>query len=169
MVFHDYQTQSEADSLRRRLGSSTPPHHPSSPVKGRPPSPPPRSSAGRTPSPHGNVSGGGRGRGESGFSPSQRQGSGSGSSSDGHPHSSAPKDGGGSHGDRDRSRVSPSSGDKPATSSVLSPDNPSSDLGSEYDDVDYVDEQESEPGDVDFAGVTSDIEVQYIKSNKRTS
>lgn len=51
---------------------------------------------------------------------------------------------------------------------VMSPDNPSSDAGSEYDDVDYVDEHESEGGgdvnfsDAGFAGVTSDLEVGAV-------
>lgn len=42
----------------------------------------------------------------------------------------------------------------------MSLDHPSSDVGSEYDDVDYADEHESEGGDVNFAGVTSDLEVR---------
>ena len=54
-------------------------------------------------------------------------------------------------------RVSPVVGER----GVLSPDNPSSDVGSEYDDVDFADEHESEGGgDVNFAGVTSDLEVR---------
>ena len=56
---------------------------------------------------------------------------------------------------------------------VMSPENPSSDMGSEYDDVDYVDDHESEGGgdddmnfpDINFAGVTSDLEVR--KRQKR--
>ena len=61
--------------------------------------------------------------------------------------------------ERERSgRVSPPVvGDR----GVLSPDNPSSDVGSEYDDVDFADEHESEGGgDINFAGVTSDLEVR---------
>lgn len=58
-------------------------------------------------------------------------------------------------------RMSPSSGGG-GDRDVMSPDNPASDVGSEYDDVDSVDEHESEgglSGDVNFAGVTSDLEV----------
>jgi len=48
----------------------------------------------------------------------------------------------------------------------MSPDNPASEVGSEYDDVDYgigigIDDHESEGGGEDaFAGVTSDLEVR---------
>lgn len=48
---------------------------------------------------------------------------------------------------------------------MMSPEDPSSDAGSDYDDVDYGDEHESEGGgdgnssDAGFAGVTSDLEV----------
>lgn len=62
-------------------------------------------------------------------------------------------------GSGDRGRVSPVGGTVGATA-LLSPDNPSSDVGSDFDDADYVDEHESLGGEeVDFSGVTSDIEV----------
>lgn len=58
---------------------------------------------------------------------------------------------------------------------VMSPENPSSDMGSEYDDVDYVDDHESEGGgdddmnfpDINFAGVTSDLEVRKTQKRER--
>lgn len=49
---------------------------------------------------------------------------------------------------------------------VMSPEHPASEVGSEYDEVDYDhddDRDESEEGggeDVNFAGVTSDLEVR---------
>lgn len=57
----------------------------------------------------------------------------------------------------DKGRTSPSSGERGG----MSLDHPSSDVGSEYDDVDYADEHESEGGDVNFAGVTSDLKVKW--------
>lgn len=42
----------------------------------------------------------------------------------------------------------------------MSLEHPSSDVGSEYDDVDYADEHESEGGDINFAGVTNDLKVR---------
>lgn len=51
---------------------------------------------------------------------------------------------------------SPGSGDQ----GVMSPpENPGSDVGSEFDDVDLVDEPDSEGGDAAFMGVTNDLEV----------
>lgn len=45
---------------------------------------------------------------------------------------------------------------------VTSPEHPSSEVGSEYDDIDYGDDHESEAGDINFAGVTSDLEVRGV-------
>lgn len=72
-------------------------------------------------------------------------------------------------GSGDRGRGSPGGGagerdPNRRGSALLSPENPSSEMGSEYDEVDYVDEPESEGGEeVDFAGVTNDIEVSGVE------
>lgn len=60
--------------------------------------------------------------------------------------------------ERGQGRASPGSVER----GVMTPDNPSSEVGSEYDDVDYADEHESEGGDVNFAGVTNDLEVMCV-------
>ncbi|CAM9559607.1 unnamed protein product [Ectocarpus sp. 12 AP-2014] len=167
---------SAAQFLRGHSGSglATPPPPPvvtgsSSPTQSRPPSPPPRPTSGRgvptRDSYHGPGSIGGGSRGSS---PSRRQQEaaaaaaaatgGVGLSPDASARTSVGERAPGDRGQH-AGRMSPSSGGG-GDRDVMSPDNPASDVGSEYDDVDSVDEHESEGGgDVNFAGVTSDLEA----------
>lgn len=168
---HHNSTSSSATSAH---GTPPPAHPPGSPQSRRPPSPPGTagirpSSARLSSSPAATLSG---------ASPSRRrQNHHAGESDHGHGFLNAKGDspnvttsrgggGGGVLGSGDRGRGSPGGGagerDPNRRGSLLSPENPSSEMGSEYDEVDYVDEAESEGGEVDFAGVTNDIEVSAV-------
>ncbi|CBN79869.1 hypothetical protein Esi_0516_0009 [Ectocarpus siliculosus] len=164
---------SAAQFLRSHSGSGLAPPPPpvvtgsSSPTQSKPPSPPPRPTSGRgvptRDSYHGPGSIGGGSRGSS---PSRRQQEAAAAAATGgvglSPDASARTSvGERAPGDRGQhaGRMSPSSGGG-GDRDVMSPDNPASDVGSEYDDVDSVDEHESEGGgDVNFAGVTSDLQA----------
>ncbi|CAB1117459.1 unnamed protein product [Ectocarpus sp. CCAP 1310/34] len=172
-----HPSPSSAQFLRGHSGSglAAPPPPPvagsSSPTQSGPPSPPPRPTSGRgvptRDSYHGPGSIGGGSRGSS---PSRRQHEaaaaaaaaaatgGVGLSPDASTRTSVGERAPGDRGQQ-AGRMSPSSGGG-GDREVMSPDNPASDVGSEYDDVDSVDEHESEGGgDVNFAGVTSDLEA----------
>lgn len=76
-------------------------------------------------------------------------------------------------GEQQLGRVSPQPTSGGGDRDVMSPDNAASEVGSEYDEVDYDhddDRDESEEGgveEVNFAGVTSDLEVSMGGTRKR--
>ncbi|CAM9680382.1 unnamed protein product, partial [Hapterophycus canaliculatus] len=130
---------------------------PTSPAQSRPPSPSPRPTSGRGFTTRGSFGG------NAGSSPSRRKPAETAAGTGGG-HGMSPDSSSRAAGEQHLSRMSPpprTGGDR----EVMSPENAVSEVGSEYDEVDYDhddDREESEEGggeDVNFAGVTSDLEA----------